>query len=118
MDFYPSNSKELLSSSINHAGNFIDIIDEQLEIILNCRKSTIHYKNSIWIKSTTDNFDVPLDACDSAQIANLMGNIYIYILDTLSRIINPNQIGLDRFDGLIFIPGCTPQNIKNSKENS
>ena len=44
MDFYPSISKELLLNCINHTWNFIDITVEQLEIILNYRKSTIHYK--------------------------------------------------------------------------
>lgn len=29
---------------------------------------------------------------------------YIYILDNLSRIINPNQVGLYRDDGLIIVP--------------
>ena len=60
MDFYSSITKELLLNSINYARNFIDITDEQLKIILNCRKSTIHYKNSTWIKSFTDNFHVPI----------------------------------------------------------
>ena len=55
MDFYPSITKESLLNSINHGRNFIDITDEQLEIMLNCRKSIIHYNNSTWIKSTTDN---------------------------------------------------------------
>ena len=78
MDFYPSIVKELLLNNINHARNFIDITDEQLEIILNSRKSTIHYKNSTWIKSTTDNSDVFRGAYDSVQITDLV-SIYIYI---------------------------------------
>ena len=41
----------------------------------------------------------------TAQITDLVGiYIYIYILDTLSRIIDPKQIGLYGDDGLIFIP--------------
>ena len=67
MDFYPSIMKELLFNSINLARNFIDITDEQLEIILNRRKSSIHYKNSTWIKSITENFDVPMNAYDCAN---------------------------------------------------
>ena len=59
MDFYLSISMGLLLNSINHTRNFIDIIDEQLGIISNYRKSTIHYKNSTWIKSSNDNFDGP-----------------------------------------------------------
>ena len=40
-DFYPS-----IIDSINHFRNVIDITNEQVEIILNRRKSTIHYKKS------------------------------------------------------------------------
>ena len=42
-----------------------------------------------------------MGAYDSAQIADL---ISIYILDTLSRIMDPKQVDLYREDGLIFIP--------------
>ena len=76
MDFYPFILKKLLLNSIHYTRNFIFITDEQLEMILNRRKSTIHYKNSTWIKSITDNFDVPMDAYDSVQIADLVG-IYV-----------------------------------------
>ena len=55
-------------------------------MILNCWKSTIHYKNSTWIKSTTENFDVSMGTYDSTQITDLVGK---YMLDTLSRIIYP-----------------------------
>ena len=37
----------------------------------------------------------------SAQIADLVG---LYILDTFSRIVNPGQMGLYSFDGLIYTP--------------
>ena len=50
MDFYPSITMELLLNSINHARKCIDINLEQLEIIVHYRKSTVHYKNSTWIK--------------------------------------------------------------------
>ena len=45
----------------------------------------------MWVKRGSDNFDVPMGGYDSAQIADL---VVFYILDTLSRIINPVQIGL------------------------
>lgn len=59
------------------------------------------YNNSSWIKSNNNNFDVPLGAYNSAQIVDLVG---IYILNTLSRIISYNQVGLYRDDRLIVIP--------------
>ena len=42
-----------------------------------------------------------MGAYDSAQVADLVG---IYILDTLSRIVNLEQVGLHRYDGIIYIP--------------
>ena len=53
------------------------------------------------MKSHVDNFDVPMGAYDSAHVVDLIG---IYILDTLGRIINLEQVGLYRDDGIIFIP--------------
>ena len=38
---------------------------------------------------------------DSSQIADLVG---LYILDTLSRIVSPEQIGLYPKNGIIYIP--------------
>ena len=54
-----------------------------------------------------------MGAYDSAQVADLIG---IYILDTLGRIINLEQVGLYRDDGIIFIPdnnGPKTSNIQN-----
>ena len=42
-----------------------------------------------------------MGAYDSAQVADLVG---IYILDTLGRIVNSEQVGLYRYDGIIYIP--------------
>lgn len=52
-------------------------------IILTAKKLLLTLNNSTWIKCHYDNFDVPMGAYDSAQIADLVG---IYILDILSRI--------------------------------
>ena len=54
----------------------------------------------MFLKSYTDNFDVPMGSYDSAQIADLMG---IYILDTLGRIRDLKIVGLYGDDGHIFI---------------
>ena len=73
IDFYPSITKELLLLSINLARNYTDIIQEELDIILACRKSVLVYNNTIWEKKTTDNFDVTIGSFDSAQIAYFVG---------------------------------------------
>ena len=53
------------------------------------RKQNIFRKNctdSSWIKTSIDNFDIPMGRYDSAQISDLMG---LYLLNTLTRIVNP-----------------------------
>ena len=69
------------------------------DIILACRKSVLFYNNTTWEKTTTNNFYVTLGSFDSAQIADIVG---IYILDTLSRHLNLNNIGIYKDDELIF----------------
>ena len=60
-------------------------------IILACRKTVLKNNRSTWVKSGSDNFDVPMGGYDSSQIAHLVG---LYILDILSRIVMPEQMGL------------------------
>ena len=60
IDFYPSISKKVLNDSINYAKNYVEITDEQYQIILACRKTVLKNNDSIWIKTGLDNFDVPM----------------------------------------------------------
>ena len=101
IDFYPSITKNILIDSINYARKYIDITVEQYEIILACRKTVLKNNDSTWVKNGLDNFDVPMGGYDSSQIADLVG---LYILDILTRIISPQQVGLYRDDGLLYIP--------------
>ena len=61
-------------------------------------------------KNHVDNFDVPMGVYDSSQVTDLIG---IYILDTLGHIVNLEQVGFYRDDGIIFIPDSN--GLKNSK---
>ena len=80
---------------------YIDITNEQYEIILACRKTVIKNNDSTWVKNGLENFDVPMGGYDSSQIADLVG---LYILNMLTRIISHQQACLYRDDGLIYIP--------------
>ena len=97
IEFYPSITKELLVRSLNHAREYTEITEEEIEIILASRKTVLSDNRRSWV----DNFDVPMGAYDSAQVADLVG---IYILDTLGRIVNSQQVGLYREGGIIYIP--------------
>ena len=68
----------------------------------------------MWVKNYVDNFDLTLGSFNSAQIADLVA---IYILDTLGRIVNFNQIGLYRDDESIFIQNSNgPKTSKLQKK--
>ena len=101
IEFYPSITKELLVRTLNHAREYTDITEEEIEIILASRKSVLSDSRRSRVKSHVDNFDVPMGAYDSVQVADLVG---IYILDTLGRNFNSEQVGLYRIDGIIYIP--------------
>ena len=101
IDFYPSITKNILTDSFNYSRKYIDITNEQYEIILDCRKTVIKTNESIWVKSGLDNFDVSIGGYDFSQIADLVG---LYILNMLTRIISPQQLGLYHEDGLLYIP--------------
>ena len=58
--FYPSITKNILIDSINYARKYIDITNEQYEIILACRKTVLKNNDSTWVKNGLDNFDVPM----------------------------------------------------------
>ena len=59
IDFYPSIKKKSLIISINYTRKYVEITEEQYDIILACRK-TVLKKRSTWVKSGSDNFDVPM----------------------------------------------------------
>ena len=94
-------TKDILIDSINYARKYVDITNEQYEIILACRKTVIKNNESTWVKSGLDNFDVPMGGYDSSQVADLVG---LYILNMLTRIISPHQLGIYHDDGLLYIP--------------
>ena len=66
IDFYPSIIKELLLQRIRLARNYTDITQEELDIILSCRKSVLFYNNITWEKTTIDNFDFTIGSFDFA----------------------------------------------------
>ena len=99
MEFYPSITKELLVRSLNHAREYTEVTEVEIEIILASRKTVLSDNRRSWVKSHVDNFDVPMGAYDSAQVADLVG---IYILDTLGRISTRNKWGFTEMTGLFI----------------
>ena len=110
IEFYLFIIRELLLKSLNHAREYTDITDEEVEIILAYRKSIQSDNCRTWVKSHVDNFDMLMGAYDAVWVADLIG---ISILDTLGRIVNLEQVGLYWNDGIIFIPDSNSPKTSN-----
>ena len=59
IEFYPSITKELLVRSLNHATEYTDITEEEIEIILASRKSVLSDSRRSWEKKSRRQFRRP-----------------------------------------------------------
>ena len=96
--FYPSISLELFNKTITFASRKCDITEDELNIIMQSRKTLFFHDNHPWVKKNgEEDFDVPMGCNDGAEICETTG---CYILRQLGSIINQNSCGLYRDDGL------------------
>ena len=75
IEFYTSITGELLLKILNHVWEYTDITDEEIVIILACRKSILADNRKTGAKSHVDNIDVFMSTFDSAQVDDLIGFI-------------------------------------------
>ena len=69
-----------------------------MSIILQARKTLLFHNDEAWVKKNGDeDFDVPMGYFDGAEVCELVG---CYILNKIKIIMNPNDVGLYRDDGL------------------
>ena len=106
-EFYPSISEDLLRESMSFARNHISIEEEEVSLIMACRKSVLFNSGNVWTKKDRD-FDVTMGAQDGAEIAEITG---IYLLkqvnEYLSSLSTKSHAGLYRDDGLIYIENAS-----------
>ena len=87
----------------------MQITDEEKRITCHCQKSLLFYKNEPWKKTDSDScFDVTMVSYDGAEICEFIG---IYLLSHLCTIINKNNCGLYRDDGLMIQKCINDQQI-------
>ena len=118
VDFYPSISKELLTKSIQFARKYIDVSNDQVEIIFHSCKTILFFNNECWIKknSAHDLFDIPMGSFHGAEVCELVG------LFILNEIINDKKIeksncGLYRDDGLLIVKKRSPRFIEQLRKS-
>ena len=93
--FNPSILEEPLEKALNYASQYIDISPEDMKIILESRKSTLHSKGEAWTKKGDSQFDVTMGSFDGAEICELVGLYLLSLLQDLGI-----DVGLYRDDGL------------------
>ena len=64
VNFYPSISEELLEDAVEWARDFIDISEEEKNIIFKSKMSLLQFKNDDWIKSSNSIFDITMESFD------------------------------------------------------
>ena len=104
-EFYPSISEKLLKDSLEFAQEFYRISNEELKIIMHCRKSLLFSSKEEWVRKkksgASDLFDVTMGSFDGAEICELVG---LYLLNEIKRKLGDVDIGLYRDDGLGIFP--------------
>ena len=81
--FYPSITESLLSKAISFAKNYTTISDEDIDIIMHCRKSLLFDNETAWTKKNHSNmFDVTIGSFDGAEVCKL---ISVFLLNNLSE---------------------------------
>ena len=111
IEFYPSITAELLVKALNFASGFVDISDEDRDIIFQARKSFLLDSNIPWVKKTNANFDVGMGCYDGAECCELVGLYLLSLLKHLKVI-----LGLYRDDGL-GVSHLTPRQTELVKQD-
>ena len=95
VEFYPSISKNLLLKSVTWAKEFLNISDQEIDIIMQSKKSILYKDGTPWTKKGTHNFDVAMGSFDGAETCEIVG---LYLLKDLVQL--GIDLGLYRDDGL------------------
>ena len=93
--FYPKITEDILRKSIDHAAKYVNITEEQKEILFHTSKSILIYKSDAWVKKGGSSFDVGMGAYDGAEKCDIVGLYLLFLIKNL-----PLQVGLFRDDGL------------------
>ena len=112
MEFYPSISQDLLSKALEYASSYVEINDQEIDIIMHTKKTLLFNEDKPWVKGNNEvPFDVTMGSYDGAETCELVGT---YILSKLSNICD-GKLGLYRDDGLAY-SNLAPREVENLKK--
>ena len=97
-EFYPSIKEHTLNDAFEFAKKTVEIGNEDLQIIMQARKSLLYNDGIPWIKKDGSyTFDVTMGSFDGAEACGL---VVIYLLSKLSEDLQITNVELYRDDGL------------------
>ena len=92
------SQKICLMKLLNLAKTKVDITNQEMSIIMQSRNTLLFNKNQPWVKkSGNEEFDVLMGCFDGAELCEMIG---IYILTKLQSVLQKDNAGLYRDDGL------------------
>ena len=106
IDFYSSISEQLLTDAIRLARQFKEISDDEVRIILYCRKSLFFQQGWCLDEKNGSLLDVAMVFFDGADIGELVG---LFLANTMTQLVGSNNIGFYRNDGLVILKTATVQ---------
>ena len=114
VEFYPSISEQLLKKALDFAKEYIDIPEQDMEIIFHSRKSLLFNGDKTWKKkSGSGMFDVAMGSFDGAEVCELVG---VFALSKTTGTFGKGSIGLYRDDGLAVSKGKSGSEMERTKK--
>ena len=89
----------MLVKALKWARNFVEITDEEMEVILAARKAMLYMNGKPWAKKGGEIFDVGMVFFDGAEICEITG---LYMLSELEKEIEIN-LGIYRDDMKLLV---------------
>ena len=112
VNYYPSITSELLKKALNWAKEIVEITAEEIEVIIETKKSLLIMNGEAWTKKGDQNFDVAQGAFDSAEVCDLVG---LFLLSEIKKEKLNANLGIYRDDGL-GVSSATPRQVDKIKK--
>ena len=110
--YYESITLELLENVLEWAKMYVDITNEEKEIIMESKKSFLYAGDTPWVKKGAVNFDNGMGAYDGAECCDIIG---LFLLDQLNNRIKEIASVLFRDDG-ISVSDATPRLLEKARQ--
>ena len=110
--YYSSITPELLEKALEWACMYVNITQQEKQIIMQSKKSFLYTGDTPWVKKGDVNFDNGMGSFDGAECCDVIG---LFLLDQLTNRIKDLQIGIYRDDGLA-VAKTTPRNLEKMRQ--